>query len=304
MPPQLLTLQSKALIDHYLRKYPPQVSELAFTNLFAWRHSRPVHFEEFRDSLIIFAETGKGLSILGAPAGPVALAELLEEYGGQIVAIERFPKAKVPERESFQAEIRDDRDNADYVYRVADLASLRGRHFAKKRNHISRCLAENDCFYEEIGPENISDCLAMQDRWCSARDCGADPGLCGEYRAIVETLAHYGEFGLFGGAIRIAGTIEAFTIGETLGPGTAVCHFEKATAGIHGLGQLINQWFAQKSLSGHTFVNREQDLGIAGLRKAKESYYPDHLVEKVRIVMPGAGKAVLGNPQQCCRHGA
>ncbi len=301
---QPLTIQSKALVDRYLKAHPPLVSELTFTNLFAWRRSRPVYFEQFRDSLIFFAETSQGLAILGAPAGPVGLSELLARYQGEVVAIERFPKEKLQEAEKIEAQVLADRDNADYVYRVADLALLPGRHFAKKRNHITRCLAAfPSCAYEAIGPENLEECLAMQERWCASRDCGAEPGLCGEYQAILETFAHYEEFALLGGAIRIEGAIQAFTIGEELRPGTAVCHFEKAMAEFHGLGQLINQWFARHGLAGFTFVNREQDLGIAGLRKAKESYYPDHLVEKVRLVLAGPGQG-LGNPQQCGRHGA
>jgi hypothetical protein len=76
---------------------------------------------------------------------------------------------------------------------------------------------------------------------------------------------------------------------ETLSPGIAVWHFEKAMADVPGLGQLINQWFARYGLGGFTFVNREQDLGIPGLRQAKESYYPAHLVGKNSVVRAGAG---------------
>jgi hypothetical protein len=160
-------------------------------------------------------------------------------------------------------------------------------------------LAAYDCQYELITEKTVPECLAMQDRWCAARDCKTEPGLCGEYRAIEETLRHYKELPLTGCAIRIAGNIEAFTVGEALNPSTAVCHFEKAMPQFHGLAQLINQRFAKENLAEFTYVNREQDLGIPGLRKAKESYFPDHLVEKVRIVLPGASMQRV-NEQQAC----
>lgn len=288
---RLLTLDDRLLVTEYLRRFPVEISELTFTNLYAWRHTRPIWIEEFRESLLFFAETKTGLVILGNPVGPVSLAEVLNEYGeyrSRISGVERFPKEKLA---AFPlppgAKVVEDRDNADYVYRREDLATLSGRHFTKKRNHINQCLAADNCQYEIITPEIIPECLAMQDRWCADRNCKIEPGLGGEYQAIEETLRHYAEFALTGGAIRIAGRIEAFTVGEALNPSTAVCHFEKAMPQFHGLAQLINQWFAKNNLVGFTYVNREQDLGIYGLRKAKESYFPEHLVEKVRLILPG-----------------
>ncbi|MFZ5775576.1 MAG: DUF2156 domain-containing protein [Thermodesulfobacteriota bacterium] len=284
-----LTLDDRPLVNDYLRRYPPQVSELTFTNLFAWRYSRPVWLAEFQQSLLFFAQARHDFVLLGNPIGPVTLAEVLAAYGDRLDRVERYPKDMTDNTEiPSNILTEEDRDNADYVYRVQDLAELPGRHFAGKRNHITRCLNEHDCRYEEISAANLDECLAMQERWCAARDCGATPGLCGEFRAIVEALTHFEAFALTGGAIRIGKEIEAFTVAEPLAPGMAVCHFEKAMPHVHGLGQLINQWFAQFGLAGFTYVNREQDLGIPGLRQAKESYHPEFLVEKVRLVLPAA----------------
>ena len=283
-----LSLDDRLSVTEYLRRFPPEISELTFTNLYAWRQTRPIWIDTFKKSLIFFAETKMGMVILGNPVGPVSLPDVFREYGGRITGADRFPKEKLTDLALLPGVmIIEDRDNADYVYRREDLATLAGRNFTRKRNHINQCLAAYNCQYEIITAEIIPECLAMQDRWCAARDCN-EPGLCGEYRAIEETLQHYTEFGLTGCAIRIEGTIEAFTIGEALSPSTAVCHFEKAMPQFKGLGQLINQWFASDNLAGFTYVNREQDLGIPGLRRAKETYFPDHLVEKVRIVLPGA----------------
>jgi hypothetical protein len=85
---------------------------------------------------------------------------------------------------------------------------------------------------------------------------------------------------VFGGAIYVDGCLEAFALGEKLNENTAVVHFEKANPEIRGLYQLINQWFCKNVLQGFTYVNREQDLGSEGLRRAKISYRPHHMVEK------------------------
>jgi uncharacterized protein len=286
-----LSLDDRPVITEYLRRFPPEISELTFTNLYAWRHTRPIWLNEFSDSLLFFAETKTGMVLLGNPVGPASLSEVFKEYGSMIMGAERFPREKLADGSlPSEARVVEDRDNADYVYRREDLATLAGRHFTKKRNHINQCLAAYNCQYELLTAETIPECLAMQDRWCAERNCAIEPGLAGEDQAIEETLRNYAEFDLTGCAIRIEGTIEAFTVGELLNPSTAVCHFEKAMPQFQGLTQLINQWFAKNNLSGFTYVNREQDLGIPGLRQAKESYFPDHLVEKVRIILPGPGK--------------
>ncbi|MHB8150225.1 MAG: DUF2156 domain-containing protein [Desulfobulbia bacterium] len=294
-----LSFDDRQPVTEYLRRFPPEISELTFTNLYAWRHSRPILIDEFRESLLFFAETKTGLAILGNPVGLVSLPEVFTEYTSRIAGADRFPKERLPDVALNGAMVVEDRDNADYVYRREDLATLAGRNFTKKRNHINQCLAAYKCQYEMITEETVPECLAMQDRWCAARDCKTEPGLCGEYRAIVETLQNYREFPLTGGAIRIDGTIEAFAVGERLNPSTAVWHFEKAMSQFHGLGQLINQWFTRENLAEFTYVNREQDLGIPGLRKAKESYFPDHLVEKVRIVLDGADMEKADVQQVC-----
>ena len=88
---------------------------------------------------------------------------------------------------------------------------------------------------------------------------------------------------MIGGAVVVDGRIEAFAIGERLNPATAVVHFEKANPEMRGMYQLINQWFVRNELSDYMYVNREQDLGIEGLRKAKESYHPHHMVRKFTV---------------------
>jgi hypothetical protein len=125
----------------------------------------------------------------------------------------------------------------------------------------------------------------LETSWCNLRHCELDAGLAAEQRAIAACLENWARFSLIGGAVVVEDRIEAFAIGEKLNPVTAVVHFEKANPELRGMYQLINQWFCRNGLSEYTFVNREQDLGLEGLRKAKESYHPHHMVREF-IVRP------------------
>ncbi|HSR36244.1 MAG TPA: phosphatidylglycerol lysyltransferase domain-containing protein [Desulfurivibrionaceae bacterium] len=283
-----LTLASRSLVHGLLQRHPPTISELTFTNLFAWRHTRPVWFSVAQDTLLFWV-TEKGASeptvLFGPPIGPLPIEEV-----PQFIPLSRMVRIPAPAAERLRQAgyaVQEDRDNADYVYRVRDLAELAGRKYAKKRNHVKNCLAQYRCEYEPFSPALIAECLSMQSQWCEMKECAINLELAGEDVAIRETLQHCAEFDCLGGAIRVDGKIAAYAVAEPLRPETAVWHFEKAMPDINGLGQLITHWFAREALAGFTYVNREQDLGIPGLRQAKESYYPDHLVEKFTVRLAG-----------------
>lgn len=285
---QPLALAHRPLVNDFLQKYPPAISELTFTNLYVWRHIRPVWVGEVLESVVFLIDAGverTGRKILfGPPVGPAGVVAVLDQLSHEVSGTVRIPEDAAVELKKAAVTVYEDRDNFDYVYKVSDLATLKGRFFSKKRNHVKQCLEKYDCHYEPITAGNIDECVGAQERWCNVRNCSDDPGLCGEFKAIMETFAHFEEFGLLGGAIRINEQIEAFAIGEALRPSMAVWHFEKAMPGFQGLGQLINKWFSEKGLTQFTLVNREQDLGIKGLRQAKESYQPDHLIAKYNTV--------------------
>jgi hypothetical protein len=303
-------LEAKPLVETYWHQHPPQVSELTFTNLFVWRHSRPVFFAEVEGSLV-FLVNGNGSPhdpnvVFGHPLGGVSPAKVAKALDMEIVGFVRIPGSTASVLRNAGLDVEEDRDNADYVYRVEDLAELAGRRFHKKRNLVKQCLEAYACKYEPIAPELVTECSAMQDRWCQARRCGRNPGLCNEYLAIRESFDHWKSLQLVGGAIRIDGKIQAFALGETLRSGTAVCHFEKAMPEFQGLGQLINKWYAQYALKGFEFENREQDLGIPGLQQAKKSYHPDHMVDKFTAWFPSFGPHNLSvvEPHECAKHGS
>ncbi|MBW2466925.1 MAG: DUF2156 domain-containing protein [Deltaproteobacteria bacterium] len=307
-----LKLSDRDLVTKYLRRNPPEISEHTFTNLFIWQPSRPIYFSEIDNSLIFLVESNKGEGgyiLYGPPAGNITLPEILslfERSGGnrKLTGAVRIPDRITEFLPSDNFIVNEDRDNADYVYVVAELAELAGRKFSKKRNRIKQCLNKYSCEYVPITPGLLAECETMQEHWCHARECGRTPGLCNEANAIAEAFAHFEDFGLLGGAVRVDGTIQAYAIAEELHPGTAVWHFEKAMAHIPGLGQLINQWFSKYGLADFKFVNREQDLGVKGLRQAKKSYFPHHMVNKNRISL-STGESIAAKSikaQGCAAH--
>ena len=282
-----LDISSVSLVNRYLSDFPPKISELTFTNLFAWRQTRPVWLYEFDNTLTFLVKTdicrNDEMLILGSPTGGLSLAQVFDKLGKKIIGAIGVPGDDTKDLPLETFTLNQDRDNFDYIYRQEDLAELKGRKYSKKRSHVKQCLNKYDCSFEYINGQNIDECRELMTRWCNSRECDLDPGLCGESRAITTAIDLFSDFKLMGGAVRVDGLIQAFAIGERLNRSTAVWHFEKALPGIEGLSQLINQWFARECLAEFTYVNREQDLGIPGLRQAKESYHPDHLVEKMTI---------------------
>jgi hypothetical protein len=178
----------------------------------------------------------------------------------------------------------EDRANHDYVYVTEDLIKLSGNRYHRKKNHLNKFLKNYRFEYRRLDEIPTGAFLELQEDWCELRSCVENPDLFHEDRAIYEALTNSERLGFEGGAILIDSKVEAFALGEPLNPDTAVIHVEKANPEIPGLYVAINQQFCEHAWSYLKYVNREQDLGVEGLRKAKLSYYPDHLVEKYTIL--------------------
>jgi len=165
----------------------------------------------------------------------------------------------------------------DYIYEAEKLATLAGKKLHAKRNHINRFVENNpDWTFEPITLRTISSCLAMAEEWAEGKD---DDDLDALHRAVF----HFEVLGLEGGLIRVDGRVVAFTIGEPLNSDTYIIHFEKAFADIQGAYPIINREFVRHILELHPhirYINREEDLGIESLQRAKRSYYPAFMVEK------------------------
>jgi hypothetical protein len=291
---QPLTLGDKPVLDAALAADPPETSELTFTNLWVWRGRRAVAIARDADgaSALLCEEHGERFFLppVGA-ADPAPLAARLLAHArgaGFPFALRRVPAALARTLAAAGYAAVPDRDNFDYVYAVRDLAALEGRHFDGKRNQIRQLAQAHACVFAPLDDGTVAECLALEEQWCDLRACHLDEGLSAEQAAIGDCLRRRRELGVFGGVIRVDGRLKAFAIAERLGPDTAVVHFEKADPSVTGLYQLVNHWLCREALGAFAYVNREQDLGLPGLRRAKESWRPHHLVEKWTVTAPAA----------------
>ncbi len=193
-----------------------------------------------------------------------------------------------------QYEITPDRDGWDYLYDVNRMADLPGKKLHGKRNHIRRFEdACPDWTVEEITEDNLADCAEMDLEWNRRYRPDAETAdqeeetLLNERHAMSLGLGNFRELGLVGILIRSEGKVVAFTMGSHIGSDTFDLHFEKAFSEIQGAYPMIYREFARwlrERVPGLKWLNREDDMGMEGLRKSKESYYPDRMVEKFTAV--------------------
>jgi hypothetical protein len=285
-----LTLEDKSLFDQLFAPLPPAISEFTFTNLFIWRQCYQTQISRLSNFLCLLSNRGEN-SFFYPPIGEGDVIKCYQTLLQYLVSKAMFGKiARVPEAvvtqidwksEEMKAEL--DRGQCDYVYLVQDLIELKGRKYHRKRNHIKQFQEKYSYQYLPLSLEWIPQCLQLETEWCDLRHCEASPGLLNESSAIKEAFTHFEELGVKGGAILINGKVEAFTLGELLSPETVVIHIEKANPAYEGLYPTIHQAFLEHQWPEYTYVNREQDLGEEGLRKAKESYFPHHMVNKYTI---------------------
>ncbi|MCL1823368.1 MAG: phosphatidylglycerol lysyltransferase domain-containing protein [Oscillospiraceae bacterium] len=179
-----------------------------------------------------------------------------------------------------------DRGFYDYVYHFCDLAELKGKQYHSKRNFINRFNMYNNKCYEPITPRNIEECARMSECWLkenSTHNQNNDTNsLESEGCVVKKGLESFFELDFSGGLLRVDGEVAAFTFGEEVTKDTFVVHAEKAFTRIQGAYPAINNCFVKNACCGYTYINREEDMGLENLRKAKMSYHPAFLEEKFK----------------------
>ena len=295
------TPADKAWVDGLLALGNYRGCDYNFTNLYVWQQTYCCEIGQVGNFLATHLRGRVGDSYLypagsGDIAGAIRALEADAAERGHPLRLVCLTPGQMAELEEFfpgQFAYTADRDGYDYLYDVNRLADLGGKKLHAKRNHINRFVENNPSWaYEEITPASLPECLEMDKEWyrrslqregeAEERDLG-DEGI-----ALRSAMEHYDQLGLEGGLIRVHGEVVAFTIGDRLSADTYDVHFEKAYGELQGAYAMINREFARWVRARHPeikYLNREDDLGVPGLRKAKESYYPDLLVEKHTAVL-------------------
>lgn len=177
------------------------------------------------------------------------------------------------------------RDSADYIYLTSDLAKLSGKKYHGKKNHINKFKKTyDDWHYEQLTDENAEACIEMVREWCVQNECADDKEKADEICVMINGIQYRKELGLKGGLIQVNDRVVAVTLGEELNSDMFVIHFEKAFANVQGAYSMINQQFILHELMDYLYVNREEDVGAEGLRKAKLSYHPVFMGQKGIVI--------------------
>lgn len=277
-----LDLSDKPLLDGKFSVLQPRVSELTFAGLYLFRSAHDYLLTRVGGALVVLGRGYSGERYFMPPLdGDVAGAlEVLWDsglalYGADEALAERCLKqggvVAVEECDAF-----------DYLYLREELATLPGNRFHKKRNRISYFAVRHDYDVAPFSAQYRAGCLNLLDVW-RAMAGNEKPSFGLEVEATAEAVEKAEQLGLQGIVVTVEGLVKAFSLGERLSSETAVCHFEKADPFMEGLSQLVNREFSKLLFTDCRFVNREQDLGDAGLRSAKLSYHPVELVKKFRI---------------------
>ncbi len=283
-------LADKARYDEFILNAPERGCEYSFANLFLWGRQEIA----FSQGCVALFSHFYGKSVYPYPIGDgnkkAVIEAVLTDARERGIPC-RFTGLTAADREELAAlfpgkfQFLMMRDSFDYVYPIHALADLRGRKLQKKRNHFNRfCANHPDYRVEPIGCRNTTQCQHMVNDWYLARR-KQDP--TGDYFlesvAMARAFRHYDALGLEGLALMEGNEVLAVTMGSLLSQDTFDIHFEKAREDVDGAYAAINCEFARYLRLKYpeiSFLNREDDMGLEGLRKAKLSYQPDHLVEK------------------------
>ena len=288
-------LDDKAAYESILMTCPEQGCEYSFANLFLWGRQEIA----FLHGCVAFFSHFFGRTVYPYPIGDGDKRAVLEriladakERGipcritGMTEANRQELEALFPDRFS----IRPARDSFDYVYTVDALADLKGKKLQKKRNHFNRFQANHpDYRVEPIGCGNVARVQHMVNNWyVSRRKADPDGDYLLESLAMARAFRHFDELNLEGLVLLDGDEVLAVTMASRMSPDTFDIHFEKAREDADGAYPAINCEFARYLRLKYPelqYLNREDDMGLEGLRKAKLSYYPDHMVEKYKALL-------------------
>lgn len=284
--PQFIALdfEHKIFFDQAFKKYPPEISEFTFTNLFSWRRVYDYKVSLLDGLLILRLDAGEParfLQPIGRADLTVVMERILEDTKGVFIRVSENAAGIFEKKSRFKVE--EDRDNWDYLYLCSDLINLAGRKYDGKRNQIKKFISEYDYAYMDIKASDAALILEFEEAWCAIKDCGHVEGLNNERAVIRQITAHFADCGLRAGSITVKGKIRAVAIAEALNRETLVMHILKADPALAGLYQVMLNDFLRVHGKDFKYLNLEQDLGIAGLRTSKQSYHPLRMTKKYTV---------------------
>ncbi len=285
-----ITLEDKPLFDQYFANYNGMNSEYTFTNMFIWRKSYNIRYAVIDGMLCIFSRHGGSAETVNFPLGSGDIKSVISKLTRYFNEIGQRPLIRLYndfEVDALNASFPDlfilteDRNSFDYVYKVSDLINLPGSKYHSKRNHINQFIANYPYKYQKITNDQLLPCFLMFEKWCDSKKDTVD-GILEQHEAVKNLIDNFDALNVSGGCISVDEKIIAFSFGEVLSAknSVAVIHLEHADTDFRGSFPMINQQFLENEWSTLTYVNREEDMGLMGLRNAKKSYKPCLMIKK------------------------
>ncbi|MGN0448650.1 MAG: DUF2156 domain-containing protein [Acutalibacteraceae bacterium] len=287
------TLEDKAWIEEKIKESGGPSCEYTFGNIFSYTAKMEIKVALYENCLVTRCVSDDAVMYaypLGNGNRKKAIESILAKAKKDNENFHFFGMTNecADELERFFPEkfnIRSDRDGFDYIYLTEDLVNLKGRKYQPKRNHISFFKRNYNWSYEKITQENISECIAMNEKWIEKNESDFKNELEDELKIIRKVFENYDALGFVGGLIRIDGEVIAYAMGEKMNEDTFCVHFEKAFSEYRGSYAMINRELCLNELTEYKYVDREDDVGAENLRKAKLSYYPVILKEEYEATL-------------------
>jgi hypothetical protein len=284
--------EDQGLVTEFLALTPRTTCDLALANLFIWRACEAPSLTLIKDNLCILLKSHAEPQYFLEPLGKNDVLETVEiclRHAGRVSRAGTGIAGQLPADRFHVVPLR---DHFDYIYEVRSLAELKGKKYDGKRNQIRKFTRLHPGYqFSPLEQKQAEQALALFDRWSHEREDlngkSALPPvtiLC-QRHALQEAFASFDRLGLQGGAIFVDGTMEGLIVTSAATPETATAHLQYANYKIPGIYQVLLWETCRQILSSFTFLNLEEDLGIAGLRKTKLSYQPVRLEEKFLITL-------------------
>lgn len=284
-----ISISDQPWITKALRQSNFQGCEYCFSNNLAWYRASNSKIAPFQDFYLIAAfDTEDGIPDVTVPSGSGDWAALFRELRDTLCPNGEPLRFTGVTRETaawlqkwFPSAVWEpDAAAFDYIYRTEDLITLKGKRYHKKRNHLNQFRSRYNWTFSPLTAADMEECIAFSASLYNEKAGYDDRSSVVEQFAIHTFFTHFETLGLCGGVLRVDGKLVGFSIGEPLNQDTFVTHIEKADISYAGAYTALTQAFTERFASGYSYINREEDLGIAGLRQAKASYYPVYLLEK------------------------
>lgn len=291
-----LSIEDKDIIEKYVDRNNLESYEYLFSSLYMWRKLNNVKYAIINDALVIEKnEEGKG-TFYAKPLGynKENLTEIVD------ILIER--NTKYTDREflfgdvdanfiedlkkhtDFKIETVEDINDFEYVYNTNDLIELKGKKYHGKKNHFNSFVKSYKYEIKAINNEKvIKDCLTLLHKWHDEVAVTVDKEMLMEIDAIRDLFSELHFFELQSIAVYVEDQLAGFAVGEKVNDKMAVIHIERGEIAFKGIYSFLNRKFLTESFEDMEFVNRQEDTGNAGLRKAKQSYHPVKMVKKYLV---------------------